>query len=158
MKLRLIITGSFKFNFFEIRVITSFSRGRTIKTKNLDDQFGEFDFIFEATGVPSVSFDLIDTLGFNGIYVMTGIPGGERPVCFSGGEIMKQMVLKNQVILGSVNASTKHFAMAISDLEKAKNQYGSLIDEVITQKIPYTSFMDALFLQSDDDIKTVIEW
>jgi threonine dehydrogenase-like Zn-dependent dehydrogenase len=136
----------------------SYINGRTIKTKNLDDQYGEFDFIFEATGVPSVSFDLIDTLGFNGIYVMTGIPGGERPVCFSGAEIMKQMVLKNQVILGSVNASTKHFAMAISDLEKAKNQYGSLIDEVITQKIPYTSFMDALFLQSDDDIKTVIEW
>lgn len=136
----------------------SYIDGRTVKTLNLDDQFGEFDLIFEATGVPSLSFDLIDALGYNGVYVMTGIPSGERPVCFSGTEIMKQIVLKNQVILGSVNASTRHFAMAISDLEKAKNKYGGLIDEVITQKVPYTGFMDALHLQSPDDIKTVIEW
>lgn len=132
--------------------------GRTLETTDLDDKFGEFDFVFEATGVPSLSFDLIDALGINGIYVMTGIPAGKRPVCFSGTDIMKQIVLKNQVILGSVNASTRHFAMAIDDLEKARNKYGKLIDDLITQKLPHTAFMDALHLQSADDIKTVIEW
>lgn len=132
--------------------------GRTIKTTDLDDKYGEFDFIFEATGVPAFSFDLIDVLGYNGIYVMTGIPGGDRPVCFSGSEIMKQIVLKNQIILGSVNASTRHFALAIEDLEKAKNKWGKLIDELITTKVPHTDFMDAIHLQSEDDIKTVIEW
>ncbi len=131
---------------------------RRIKTTDIDDKYGEFDFIFEATGVAALSFDLIDVLGRNGIYVMTGIPGGERPVCFSGAEIMKQIVLKNQVVLGSVNASTRHFAMAIDDLEKARNKYGKLINEVITRKVPNTAFMDALHHQSDDDIKTVIEW
>lgn len=132
--------------------------GRTVETTDLDDKFGEFDFIFEASGVPSLSFDLIDALGYNGIYVMTGIPAGERPVSFSGADIMKQIVLKNQIILGSVNASTRHFAMAIDDLEKAKNKYGALIDELITQKVPHTAFMDAIHLQSENDIKTVIEW
>lgn len=132
--------------------------GRTIKTTDLDDKYGEFDFIFEATGVPSLSFDLLDVLGFNGIYVMTGIPSGERPVCFSGAEIMRQIVLKNQIILGSVNAGTRHFAMAIDDLEKAKNKWGKVIDELITLKVPHTKFMEALHHQSEDDIKTVIEW
>lgn len=132
--------------------------GRTFKTTDLDEEHGHFDFIFEATGVPGLSFDLIDALGYNGIYVMTGIPGGERPVCFSGAEIMKQIVLKNQIILGSVNASTRHFAMAIDDLEKAKNKWGTLVDELITQKVPHTDFMKAIHFQSADDIKTVIEW
>ena len=136
----------------------SYLDGRNVKTTDIDEKYGEFDFIFEATGVPSLSFELIDVLGLNGIYVMTGIPGGERPVCFSGADMMKQIVLKNQVILGSVNASTRHFAMAIEDLEKARNKYGKLIEEVITQKVPHTNFMDALHLQSEDDIKTVIEW
>ena len=136
----------------------SYIDGRQIKTSNIDDQHGEFDFIFEATGVASLSFELIDVLGRNGIYVMTGIPGGERPVCFQGGEAMLQLVLKNQIILGSVNASTQHFAMAISDLEKAKNKYGELVDQLITTRVPYDKFMDALHLRSEEDIKTVIEW
>ncbi|WP_017732872.1 glucose 1-dehydrogenase [Nafulsella turpanensis] len=136
----------------------SYIDGRQIKTTDIDEQYGEFDFIFEATGVASLSFELIDVLGRNGIYVMTGIPGGDRPVCFQGADTMKQMVLKNQIILGSVNASTRHFAMAISDLEKSKNKYGNLIDSLITTRVSYNDFMDALSLRSEEDIKTVIEW
>lgn len=136
----------------------TYINGKKIAADKLPDEVPPFDFIFEATGVPTLSFQLIDSLGVNGIYVMTGIPGGERPVCFAGAEIMKQMVLKNQVILGSVNASVHHFALAIKDLERSKNKWGKLVDELITTRVPYSSFMDALHLRSDDDIKTVIEW
>ena len=136
----------------------TYINGKKIAADKLAEEMPPFDFIFEATGVPTLSFQLIDALGVNGVYVMTGIPGGDRPVCFAGAEIMKQMVLKNQVILGSVNASTHHFALAIKDLERAKNRWGDLIDQLITTRLPYTNFMDALHLRSDDDIKTVIEW
>lgn len=132
--------------------------GREIKTMNIDDKHGEFDFIYEAAGIAKLGFQLIDVLGINGIYVMTGIPEGHRPTCILGAELMKQMVLKNQIILGSVNASVAHFATAVSDLELAKNRWSDLIDRLITNHIPYTDFQQAIDIRSEDDIKTVIEW
>ncbi len=131
---------------------------RKTNVKDLDDKFGQIDFIFEATGVAEVGFNLIDALGTNGIYVMTGIPRGERPVCITGAELMTQLVLKNQIILGSVNAGPKHFEMAIKDLERAKNKWGGLMDEIITTRIGFREFKKALDFRSVNDIKTVIEW
>ena len=71
---------------------------------------------------------------------------------------MSQLVLKNQLILGSVNAGPKHFELAIKDLEKAKNLWGSLVDDIITTRVSYLEFEKALNFRSVDDIKTVIEW
>ncbi|MGB3589125.1 MAG: glucose 1-dehydrogenase [Tunicatimonas sp.] len=132
--------------------------GRTVETMDLDDTFGEMDFIFEAAGVAQLGFQLIDALGMNGVYVMTGIPAGDRPSCFMGAELMRQIVLKNQIILGSVNASPRHFALGIQDLEKAKNKYGDWIDQLLTTRLSYQEFEKAIHQRSVDDIKTVIEW
>jgi glucose 1-dehydrogenase len=132
--------------------------GRSIKTMDIDDEFGEVDFIFEAAGVPKLGFQLIDVLGINGIYVMTGIPGDSRPTCIMGAELMKQIVLKNQIIMGSVNASIDHFMVAVNDLELSKNNWGNLINELITARVTYDKFQEAIDIRSEDDIKTVIEW
>lgn len=131
---------------------------RKTDIRNLDEKFGQIDFIFEATGVAEVGFNLIDALGTNGIYVMTGIPHGERPMCLTGAPLITQMVLKNQIVLGSVNAGPKHFDLAVRSLEKAKNTWGSLMDELITTRIGYKEFQSALDFRSVDDIKTVVEW
>lgn len=140
------------------RIGGSYIDGRKMQTSSLDDNLGQIDFIFEATGVSELGFELIDALGVNGIYVMTGIPHGDRPVCITGSELMKQIVLKNQIILGSVNASTYHFALAVQDFQKANEKWGNLVDELITKRISYQHFKDALDYRSDDDIKTVITW
>ncbi len=77
---------------------------------------GEMDLIFEATGVPSLEFNLLDALSINGGYVLTGVPGGDRPLQIPGAEIIRNLVLKNQVMMGSVNAARCHFRMAVDDL------------------------------------------
>lgn len=132
--------------------------GRTIDTMDIDDKCGEVDFIFEAAGVAQLGFQLIDVLGINGVYAMTGIPHGDRPTCVMGAELMQQIVLKNQIILGSVNASSRHFELGIKDLEKAKNRWGTLVDEIITTRLRYDQFQQAIDQRSDNDVKTVIEW
>ena len=71
---------------------------------------------------------------------------------------MRQIVLKNQVILGSVNAGPKHFELGIRDLEKGRNKWGLLMEEIITTRISYREFQKALEIRSVDDVKTVIEW
>ena len=132
--------------------------GRQVKTLDLDDKLGQIDLIFEATGVAQLEFDLIDALGINGIYVLTGIPAGDRPVTMQPGSLMQQMVLKNQVLLGSVNASHEHFRMAIKDLAAAKKQFPAAMSNIITDRHPFTDFAGALAHHGPEEIKCVLEW
>ena len=131
--------------------------GREIQTTNIDIKIGEMDFIFEAAGIAKLQFELIDALGINGIYVATGIPGGNRPVSVNGPDLMRQMVLKNQILLGSVNAGAQHFAMAVSDLVKCSEKWPRVINKLITQRLAAEDFRLALG-HSVDGIKVVVDW
>jgi threonine dehydrogenase-like Zn-dependent dehydrogenase len=132
--------------------------GRQTKPSALDGVFGQIDMIFEATGIAHVEFDLLGALGINGVYVLTGIPGGDRPLQLDGAALMRQLVLKNQVMIGSVNASRKHFEMAVEDLGKAYKTWGKTMEQLITHVVPYTDFADVLEKHPDNEIKAVIEW
>ncbi len=131
---------------------------RLVKPDGLGEHFGQIDLIFEATGAVRLEFDLLSVLGMNGLYVLTGIPGGNRPINIEGPTLMRQLVLKNQVMVGSVNASQKHFQIAVEDLERAQKTWGDAIHRVITHRFPYTEYAEALSLRSTDEIKTVLEW
>jgi threonine dehydrogenase-like Zn-dependent dehydrogenase len=132
--------------------------GRILNVTNIDDQCGEFDFVFEATGIAKLQIELIDTLGINGIYVATGIPGGKRPMTMEAGHILQQMVLKNQIMLGSVNASVEHYRMAVDYLEKSSMLWPDSIRKVITEKVHYTEFENVFDSHDPNEIKIVIEW
>ncbi len=132
--------------------------GRHVHADALDDHFGQIDFILEASGVAMLEFNLIDALGINGIYVVTGIPGGDRTIDIAGAALMRQMVLDNQVLLGSVNASPGHFQMAVDDLKKAYKQWPHVMSQLITRRVPFVQFNDALTNHSNNDIKVVVEW
>ena len=132
--------------------------GRQTKPSALNDCFGQIDMVFEATGIARVEFDLLGALGINGVYVLTGIPGGDRPLQLDGSALMRQLVLRNQVMIGSVNASRKHFEMAVADLGKAYQTWGKTMEQIITHVVPYTNFADVLEKHPDNEIKAVIEW
>lgn len=132
--------------------------GRKVQADALDDHLGQIDLILEATGVAALEFNLIDALGINGIYVITGIPGGDRPIDISGAALMRQLVLYNQVVVGSVNASPAHFQMAVDDLKCANEQWPQVMSELITRHVPYAQFKEALTQHSDADIKVVVDW
>ena len=77
---------------------------------------GDIDVVYEAVGASGVAFDVIQHLGPNGIFIFTGVPGRKGPMEVDTDYIMKDVVLKNQVILGSVNAPPHSFQAAIRDL------------------------------------------
>jgi threonine dehydrogenase-like Zn-dependent dehydrogenase len=131
---------------------------RKVQPNALKEHLGQIDLILEATGAARLEFDLLSALGINGLYVLTGIPGGDRPMNIEGAALMRQLVLRNQVMVGSVNASRKHFQMAVDDLGKARKTWGNAIDQMITHRFPYTQFAEALSLHSTDEIKTLLEW
>jgi threonine dehydrogenase-like Zn-dependent dehydrogenase len=136
----------------------SYIDGRKLKPTDIDTNCGEMDFIFEATGVARLQVQLIDALAPNGIYVITGIPEAGRPITVMGGDIMQQLVLKNQVVLGSVNASLRHFSQAVAYLEQSMQQWPRAISRVITTRVPHTEFETALENHSPNEIKTVVQW
>ena len=132
--------------------------GRKVQPMDLDKVCGESDFIFEAAGIAQLQVELIDALAINGVYVATGIPSGTRPKPINADSLMEQLVLKNQLILGSVNASMEHFSIAVADLQKSLLQWPDAIKRLITEKIHFTQFDKALHNHSANEIKVVVDW
>ena len=132
--------------------------GRQVAADQVDDHFGRIDLIFESTGVAALEFNLLDALAPNGVYMLTGIPGGDRPVEIQGAELIRSLVLKNQAMAGSVNAARDHYQMAVEDLAHAHLLWGEHVAQLITHHHPYTDFDVALHSHTADEIKAVIEW
>ncbi len=131
---------------------------RKIPGGKVKDSIGKMEIIFEATGIPSLEFSLLDALALDGAYVLSGIPGGDRPIEVHGAKIISRLVLGNQIMLGSVNASSNHYQMAVEDLLSAQRQWGSHIATLITHHYPFTEFTAAVMNHDDHDIKVVLEW
>jgi threonine dehydrogenase-like Zn-dependent dehydrogenase len=136
----------------------SYVDGRKVPPDKVESELGQMDLIFEATGVAPLEFNLLDALGKNGVYVLTGIPGGDRPLQLDGAELIRRLVLGNQVMVGSVNASRDHFQMAVDDLARARLIWGDHVTRLISHHRPYTEFQNVLTRHEADEIKVVLEW
>jgi threonine dehydrogenase-like Zn-dependent dehydrogenase len=119
---------------------------------------GQIDMIVEAAGIPKLDFELIEALGFSGVYVLTGVPGDDRPLNVDGGSLMRQLVLKNQIVFGSVNAGHEHFKQAVLDLAEAHTRWKGVMESFITSRTPFGEFEKVLGKKSSNEIKAVITW
>ncbi len=82
----------------------------------LADELGNIDVIYEAAGQSGFALEGLGALGTNGVYVLTGIPGEQALVQADPARTMREMVLRNQVLLGTVNAGTDAFDAAVAEL------------------------------------------
>ena len=131
---------------------------RQVPANRVNEVLGPMDLIIEATGIAALEFNLLDALALNGVYVLTGIPGGHRPIEIAGSELISRLVLGNRVMVGSVNASRDHYQMAVDDLMAAHLRWGDHLDLLITNRYPHTEFMAALGSHDENEIKVVLEW
>ncbi len=65
----------------------------------------------------------------------------------------KQMVLNNNVVLGSVNANRRHYEQAADALAGPTARW---LDRLVTRWVPLASWNEALE-RREDDVKTVVE-
>lgn len=82
----------------------------------LVEMVGNIDLVYEAVGASSLAFRVLESLGTNGVFVFTGVPGLKGPIEVDADRIMRNLVLRNQVLLGTVNAGRDAFEAAIRDL------------------------------------------
>ena len=71
---------------------------------------------------------------------------------------MRRLVLRNQVMVGSVNASRDHFQLAVNDLVLAQARWPQRVADLITHRHPYADFESAFQHHGSDEIKVVLEW
>ena len=132
--------------------------GRRIPPERVQGLIGGMDLIIEAAGVPSLEFNLIDALATNGIYVLTGIPSGNSSLQLQGAELVRRLVLGNQLMFGSVNASRDHYQMAVDDLARAQLLWGDHLRRLVSHRLPYVDFKDVLARHEPEEIKMTLEW
>ncbi|MCL4540351.1 MAG: glucose 1-dehydrogenase, partial [Bacteroidetes bacterium] len=132
--------------------------GRKVPAQKVGNSVAPMDVIVDATGVAPVEFNLLDALALNGVYVLTGVPGGDRAIQIDGADLIRRLVLKNQVMIGSVNAARDHFQMAVDDLAHARLLWGDHLTKLITDRHRFDDFLSAFQHHADNEIKSVIEW
>jgi threonine dehydrogenase-like Zn-dependent dehydrogenase len=105
---------------------------------------GPIDVVYEATGAARIAFDAVPLLGPNGLFVLTGVPGRRGPVELDPARVVRNLVLKNQVLLGTVNAGSGHFAAAVRDLALFRAWWPDAVRGLVTSRFPLEAVTDAV--------------
>src|SRR5262249_35890202 len=101
---------------------------------------GQVSLVYEATGVSQLAFRAMRVLGANSIFIFTGVPalGATKDVNID--LIMRSAVLKNQVILGTVNAGKERFDDAIRALGAMLQLWPTAVRALITERYPLDAY------------------
>jgi threonine dehydrogenase-like Zn-dependent dehydrogenase len=110
------------------------------------------DVVIEATGAGSVVFEAIGNTAAYGITCLTGVSNPGRRIRIDAGAQNREIVLENDVVVGSVNANLRHYRAAADALDKADADW---LRRLITRRVPLEDFADALTARPDD-IKVVL--
>ncbi len=128
--------------------------GATYHTGSVLDIGFEPDVIIECTGVGSVISDSIQQIAAGGIICLTGVGTGGGTGNRAVADVAAATVLKNNVLVGSVNANKRHWYKAGEVLASADREW---LGKLITRREKPENFKQALQRQPDD-IKVVIQF
>jgi glucose 1-dehydrogenase len=128
--------------------------GATYHTGTVADLGFAPDVIIECTGVGQVINHAIRGVGAGGIVCLTGVGAGGSTVGPPVADVAAAAVLKNNVVVGSVNANKRHWYKAGEVLARADRQW---LGRLITRREKPEDFEKALE-RGPDDIKVVIQF
>jgi glucose 1-dehydrogenase len=121
----------------------------------LAEKIGNIDLVYEAVGHSHFALQALRVLGTNGIFVLTGVPGLQAFVEADPASLMRDMVLRNQVLLGTVNAGPDAFAAALADLDRFRRRWPAVTATLIAGRYPPEQAPE-LILGRPAGIKSVI--
>ena len=133
----------------------SYVSSQTTTFGELAEKVGNVDLVYEAVGHSHFALQAVRVLGTNGIFVLTGVPGLQDLVQADPARLIRDMVLKNQVLLGTVNAGPDAFAAALRDLQRFRRQWPEVVRTLIAGRYPPEQAAD-LIMARPAGIKSVI--
>ncbi|HTO88327.1 MAG TPA: glucose 1-dehydrogenase [Thermoanaerobaculia bacterium] len=128
--------------------------GATYHATAVADLGLEPDIVIECTGVGQVINESIRGLGAGGVVCLTGIGTGGSTESPAVADVAAAAVLKNNVVIGSVNANKRHWYKAGQVLAQADHEW---LARLVTRREPPEAFPRALKRQPDD-IKVVVQF
>lgn len=117
-------------------------------------QAAEPDIVLECTGVPEVVVEAVTRTAPGAVTCLLGVSPRGRALTVDVGSLNDELVLENDVVLGSVNANHRHFRAAADALAAADPGW---LEGLITRRVPVRQWSEALE-RRPDDIKTIIEF
>ena len=127
--------------------------GATYHPTNVSEIEFEPDIIIECTGVGQVIGQSLLKVAAGGIVCLTGVGAGGHAGLHTA-DVAAAVVLKNNVIVGSVNANKRHWYKAGEALARADRKW---LARLITRREKPENFQQAL-ARKPDDIKVVIQF
>ncbi|HEX3472401.1 MAG TPA: glucose 1-dehydrogenase [Silvibacterium sp.] len=112
------------------------------------------DIIIECTGAGAVIDDCIQIVGSGGIVCLTGVGSGGFTSRLSTAEVATEAVLRNKVVVGSVNANKRHWYKAGEALARADRTW---LSRLVTRREPPENFAHAL-QREPSDIKVIVQF
>jgi len=128
--------------------------GATYHTGTVAGVGFEPDVIVECTGVGQIIADSVQAVAPGGVVCLTGVGSGGRTVGLTTADVASNVVLRNNVVVGSVNANKRHWYKAGQVLARADRAW---LGRLITRRERPEEFMRALQRQPED-IKVVIQF
>lgn len=111
------------------------------------------DLAVECTGVPEVVVGLLGLLARGGTACLVGVAPPGRRLEVDMSRLTRDLVLGNQLMLGSVNANRHHCERAAAALAAADQDW---LGRLITRRVPLARWEEALE-RRPDDVKVVLD-
>lgn len=130
------------------------SLGAIYHTGNVFDLRFDPDVVIECTGAGPIINDVIQKVGSGGIVCLTGVGAGGPASGHITADIATDAVLKNKVVVGSVNANKRHWYKAGEALARADRNW---LSKLISRREEPENYVSALE-RNPNDIKVVIQF
>lgn len=104
--------------------------------ENLAKGSGGFDVVLEAVGFAPLMLAATQMLRANGVLALTGVPPETGTAEINAGRALRDLVLRNEVVFGTVNAGRKDYVSAIHHLEQFMILFPESVRELITHRVP----------------------
>lgn len=130
--------------------------GADVPLDRMKDEVGTFDIIYEAVGFSKVAFAALSALGPNGIFIFTGVPALGKPSTIDIDTLMRNIVLYNQVLVGTVNAAPSAYTLALRELEQAMFLFPDSVTAIVSGNHPIDQAPE--IIRSSGGIKQVIRF
>jgi glucose 1-dehydrogenase len=111
------------------------------------------DVVIDTTGSGAVINAQVRELGRNGILCIIGFSWVPSALVVDANSLYREMVMRNNVVFGVVNAGRRQFEEAAEVLGRSDPRW---LEAMVTRKIPFGRAAEGLQLH-DEDVKVIIQ-
>ena len=133
-----------------------FVAAEEVSPEQLHEVVGDVDVVLEAVGASKLAFEVLNLLGPNAVFVFTGVPGRRGENSEDTDLIMRNLVLNNQALIGTVNAGPEAFISAIDSLGAFEKRWPGQLARLITGRVKPEETPGLLTTGSKHGIKNIV--